>query len=179
MPLLQFIQFIIFKQVEQFPESSEKLFQEDKGACKAAGLRIHLIHGYQPFHMSKRQIACDQLSMGHVPTFKVKKGNCILRDQSHCLQQGERSSPGKTNSSFQEKQTLNWNDQQMFTAQSLNQYSEQEGVLMQLKISFPLWLLQSWYRNLRCIAEQLLFNFHAFKGVYFFNAMFEIVVCTF
>ena len=36
---------------------------------------------------------------------------------------------------------LNWNDQQMFTEYSLNQYLEQEGVLMQLKISYPLWLL--------------------------------------
>ena len=32
-----------------------------------------------------------------------------------CLQLGEGSSPRKTKDSFQEKQTLSWNEQQMFT----------------------------------------------------------------
>lgn len=55
-----------------------------------------------------------KLSMAHVPTFKSRK--LYVEGPVPLPMVGEGSSQGNQPSSFQEKQALNWNDQQMFTA---------------------------------------------------------------
>lgn len=169
-------------QVEQLPESNEKHYKRVKNDPRQLGQQTVTFRMPQNqssvLSFSHVQTAnCDQHRMGHVPTFKSKKGMIFWQiHPSGCLQLCQGSSPEKTKELFSGEAGAEMSSSGSPHRTSINT-RYREGILMQLKISFPLWLLQSLSRNLRHTAEQFLFNC-LFLGVLdFFNAIFVNIIC--